>query len=153
MKKILLFSLLSIILIFHLRSQNCVFCNQTSYGFNASMIGSNCWAHGNHSIAMGHNVMTSPYGPYSIAMGVNVTADHSNAIIIGSAPPNYSFVNNFDSTLMIGFNSTFPTLFVSKSPNKNSTGRIGIGNVTSPLAKLHLKADNGEPATVSTSVR
>jgi len=53
---------------------------------------------------------------------------------------------------MIGFNSKFPTLFVvqpeEQDLNYTKTGKIGIGNVTSPLAKLHLRADEGEEAAV-----
>ena len=52
---------------------------------------------------------------------------------------------------MIGFNSQYPTLFVSDSPlsaNFDKTGRIGIGNITDPQAKLHLLADEGEEAAI-----
>ena len=52
---------------------------------------------------------------------------------------------------MVGFTSKYPTLFVGESPlslYNDKTGRIGIGNVTSPQAKLHLRSDEGENATV-----
>jgi hypothetical protein len=34
-----------------------------------------------------------------------------------------------------------PTLFIGKSLGEGYTGRIGIGNVTAPQAKLHIRAD------------
>ena len=45
---------------------------------------------------------------------------------------------------MIGFNSIYPTLFIGKSHSKYRTGSIGIGNVTDPEAKLHIRNDPGE---------
>jgi len=44
--------------------------------------------------------------------------------------------------MMIGFKSNLPTFFVGESSGVNRTGKIGIGNVTSPAAKLHIKADD-----------
>jgi hypothetical protein len=46
---------------------------------------------------------------------------------------------------MIGFDSKLPTFFVGKSSASNRTGRIGIGNMTDPQAKLHILGDN-DPA-------
>ena len=45
---------------------------------------------------------------------------------------------------MVGFNSDLPTLFVGGSIGLGLTGKIGIGDVTDPHAKLHIKADDGE---------
>jgi hypothetical protein len=56
--------------------------------------------------------------------------------------------NNVNRSLMIGFESTKPTFFVGPSNGINSTGRIGIGNVTDPQAKLHIRADEGEDASL-----
>lgn len=39
-----------------------------------------------------------------------------------------------------------PTLYISKTMGLNETGKVGIGNVTEPQAKLHIKADSGENA-------
>ena len=41
-----------------------------------------------------------------------------------------------------------PPLFISAAANRNLTGRIGIGNVTQPEAKLHIKSDPGEKANL-----
>ncbi len=55
-------------------------------------------------------------------------------------------INTIGNSLMIGFNSIYPTLFIDKSPSKFRTGKVGIGNVTKPEAKLHILADHGENA-------
>ena len=47
---------------------------------------------------------------------------------------------------MVGFNSRRPTLFVGTSNGGETTGKIGIGNVTNPMAKLHLLSDSNEDA-------
>jgi len=49
---------------------------------------------------------------------------------------------------MIGFNSDKATFFVSETPYNRQTGSIGIGNVTDPQAKLHIRADEEEHATL-----
>ena len=49
---------------------------------------------------------------------------------------------------MVGFNSNIPTLFVGPSGGTGTTGKVGIGNVTDPQAKLHIKADISEDATL-----
>jgi hypothetical protein len=43
---------------------------------------------------------------------------------------------------MIGFGSEKPTLFVGPT-GPGLTGKVGIGDVTDPQAKLHIKADDG----------
>ena len=49
---------------------------------------------------------------------------------------------------MIGFNSTKPTFFIGMSDGADYTGKVGIGNVSDPLAKLHIKADAGEDVDI-----
>jgi len=67
----------------------------------------------------------------------------SSTMIIGLGPSvNNRLKNNIPSSLMIGFNSTKPTFFVGSSVGSNNTGKIGIGNITSPEAKLHILGDD-----------
>ncbi|PKP49046.1 MAG: hypothetical protein CVT92_15560 [Bacteroidetes bacterium HGW-Bacteroidetes-1] len=61
---------------------------------------------------------------------------------------NNPLINSEYHSLMIGFGSTKPTLFVGRSIGVNNTGRIGIGNITDPQAKLHIKADANEDASL-----
>jgi len=107
----------------------------------------------NHSavapIAIGSYNTSS--GDYAITFGTNLSATATKAIAIGCGyndPAESRLINNQPYTLMIGFGSIYPTLFVSRSLEYNKTGCIGIGNIVAPVAKLHLKADAGEAATI-----
>jgi len=159
--------LFSIALIGHLQSQQCVQCDGESItGTSASAIGTNTVASGNSAFASGfaseatYNYATA-IGFYSFAtqtkavsIGSMVKATFDRAMVIGSGGgygTDKYLNNNLPRSLMIGFNSIYPTLFVSESPtnaNFDNTGRIGIGNITSPEAKLHIRADATEPATL-----
>ena len=48
----------------------------------------------------------------------------------------------------VEFVGYIPTLLITKALNNNFTGKVAIGAVTNPQAKLHLKADNNEDAGV-----
>ena len=156
-KSILLISIFSC-LYFNAYTQigtTCVECNNsTSTGGNASVIGSNNNADGLVSIAMGTDAHTTTNGINTIAIGGMVKSDGPFSFVMGTGVDpenNKRLINSFPESLMIGFNSTKPTLFITTSQNSftyDKTGKIGIGNVTSPLAKLHLRADDGEDATV-----
>lgn len=104
---------------------------------------------GSHSaIALGFNV--EALAPASFVTGRYVKSTASNAITMGSGNESAEYLsNNLPGTLMVGFNSIYPTLFVSRAPGGgNKTGRIGIGNITAPTAKLHIRADENEDATL-----
>ena len=142
------------------------YSNTTLSGSYPSAIGINTKALGNYSFAAGAS--SEATASYTTALGFYSFATYSKAIAIGSAVKSnvYKSIvigsgsydhgkyleNNVMESLMIGFNSKFPTLFVvqpeEQDLNYTKTGKIGIGNVTSPLAKLHLRADDGEEAAV-----
>lgn len=100
-------------------------------GEKTSSIGSNILADGDHSMVLGSNA--NSLGERSMIIG------HG----FGEYPEDRLF-NNINNSLMIGFNSIYPTLFIGKSHSKYRTGSIGIGNVTAPEAKLHIRNDQGE---------
>mgnify|MGYP001771202364 FL=1 len=88
-------------------------------------------------------------GASSFALGRFLRANATNAIVIGGGTDNSdskALTNPLPGTLMVGFNSQKPTLFVSSSNGGISTGKIGVGNVTNPKAKIHLLSDNNEDA-------
>ncbi len=148
-------------------AQQCVSCyeNTVDFNANASAVGQHNTATGQASFAMGNESIS--LGGSSGAFGINTEADAAasfaigrrikslatSSIVLGSG---YLFtdylINGKYNTLMIGFNSTAPTFFISESPSdaghKDRTGKVGIGNVTEPLAKLHIKADEGEDASL-----
>jgi len=118
---------------------------------------------GFHSIVIGSfssatNDFSYVFGPYSkargslsFALGAYVEARSGGSFIIGNSADTTRFINNISNSLMIGFGSRLPTLFVEKAPfslDHDRTGRIGIGNVTAPQAKLHIRADQYDDASI-----
>lgn len=107
----------------------------TLSGINPSAIGTNTKAEGHSTFAAGF--ASQAIASYTIAFGFYSFATYTGAISIGS---------------------TKPTFYVSDSPFTgglyNETGKVAIGNVVNengnmdPQAKLHIRADNGEPATI-----
>ncbi len=49
---------------------------------------------------------------------------------------------------MIGFNSTLSTLYVESGGEPGATGKIGVGAITTPTAKLHVLSDINEAAEI-----
>ena len=85
-----------------------------------------------HGISIG-NSNSLATGDYSLAFGTNVKTTGTNAIAIGSgsSTTGSSLINNISNTLMIGFNSNTPTVFVTQADGTNgSTGNVGIGTNT-----------------------
>lgn len=118
-------------------------------GNYSATIGAGCESRGQYSFAVGY--VAKSYTTNTIAMGKYVRAQAANSIVIGSGVANADsrmLTNNIPNSLMVGFNSCLPTLFVSNSVSYNTTGKVGIGNVSSPKAKLHIKADSNEDAGI-----
>ena len=167
MKKSILITAFSILIFsFTSKAQQCVSCynNDVEFTKNASAVGQNNIASGQASFAMGNAALalgatSGAFGSFSEAragdcftFGSKIKATATSAFILGRGckfTPDY-LINNNPYTLMIGFNSTVPTFFISQSPSNSSvnnrTGMVGIGNVTAPEAKLHIKADENENA-------
>ena len=100
-------------------------------GDKSSSIGSRIHADGDHAMIFGSNA--NSLGERSMIIGHGYGESSEDRIF-----------NNVDNSLMIGFNSIYPTLFISRSISKLRTGSVGIGNVTEPQAKLHIRNDQGE---------
>ncbi len=148
-------------------AQNCTNCEGTvTSGSGSSAIGVNTKAEGNAAFAAGFASEATSF--YTTALGFYSFATYSNAIAIGSAvksnryksivigsgsySSNKYLENNIKESLIVGFNSIYPTLFVVE-PNEqdlafSKTGRIGIGNITAPKAKLHIRLDDGESTAI-----
>ena len=139
----------------------CTNCNGTASSPNqfSSAIGNYTKAGGFASFASGSNVSASGYistgigskshamGDHSITLGSHLNSVADGAMLIGRGfgeNPEDRLHNNNENSLMIGFNSIYPTLYVGPSPSKNITGRVGIGNVIKPQAKLHIFSEAGE---------
>ncbi|NTW32726.1 MAG: hypothetical protein HGB12_08895, partial [Bacteroidetes bacterium] len=121
----------------------------TASGYYSSVaMGSNAQANGWGSIAIGYEPEVSAntgYGSVAIGYNVSVGANSGHAsMILGAGVSSYiKLVNNISNSLMVGFNSTIPTLFVGPSSGAGTTGNVGIGT-SSPAssAALEVKSDN-----------
>jgi hypothetical protein len=131
-------------------SQGCVNCDENSVGTGldgASAIGSETKALNDYTFAAGFDCKSSGIG--SIAMGKYLNSTDGYSITIGAGYSEYQrFVNDKAHYIMMGSLSTKPTFVIAPAPSSNKTGEIGIGNVIFPDAKLHLRSDEGENATV-----
>ncbi len=150
--------LLNIFLIGIILAQNCTNCSNTTTGTNASAIGENTHATGIRSFASGYEVYTP--GAMSFGHGKYINVDGANSVVIGryaetttspamvigyGANNSSRLENGIPNSLMFGFFSDKSTFFIGESNGAGTTGKIGIGDVTDPQAKLHIKgdADNG----------
>ncbi len=118
-------------------------------GYAAFASGSYVIASGEGATGMGSR--SNADGDLSFTLGSNLSGQAQQSMVIGHGfgiDMQDRLLNNNENSLMIGFNSIYPTLFISTSNEKFETGKIGIGNVTEPQAKLHIRADDREPAAL-----
>ncbi len=98
------------------------------------------------SIALGH--LSKAEGLCSVAIGMYTYSQADYGITIGSGYSNSKPLLNNTSGIMFGTGSNVPTLFISARGSEDYTGKVGIGNVTDPQAKLHIKGDALEDADI-----
>ena len=109
-------------------------------GFNTIFTGSQeSYIFGSASEARASRVML---------IGHRLKSGSTNQIIIGAGPVGGFLTSNKMHSLAVGFKSTFPTFFISESPASDKTGKVSIGNTTDPQAKLHIRADAAEDASL-----
>ena len=113
-------------------------------GYNSFASGYASEASGHTSTALGREAKA--LGAYSGAFGNFVVASANNSFVLGTGFSTTLPLTNTAAGIMMGVNSQQPTLTISAATSANRTGKVAIGNVTSPSAKLHIKADNGERA-------
>jgi hypothetical protein len=117
-------------------------------GNRSFALGYNSIANGMGSLAIGTHSHTGENAVLSIAIGSLVSTSANWAMVLGMGSGDSLLTNRKQSSFMVGFNSNRPTFFVSPSGGIGTTGKIGIGDVTSPEAKLHIRADDNENAIV-----
>ena len=118
-------------------------------GNYSATIGVSCEANGSFSFAVGNAAKSN--ASMTAAIGKYVRANATNSIVIGSGISNTdtrALINNKANSFMVGFNSTYPTLYVSPSSGYNTTGKVSIGNMVNPKSKLHIKSDTNEDAGI-----
>jgi len=128
--------------------------NAYTEGLSSISIGNNAYSSWMYSIAIGRDTkatgvgatsigyMNHADGNFSFLFGKYLKSIAGSAITIGIGTPD-SLKNGVAHSLMVGFNSNIPTLFVGPSDGSGTTGQVGIGNVTLPDAKLHILGDDG----------
>jgi len=124
--------------------------NTTATGYASTALGYKSTASGSQSFAAGH--WSGASGNYSFALGarafaqnhhamafgIDVRATTNRSMILGTGIGNgvsNAMVNNIPNSLMVGFNSTKPTLFVGSSSGGSTIGKVGVGT-TNPQANL-----------------
>ena len=112
-----------------LRSYQNPFNHQTYYYVNPAPPPS-----ANNSIAIGYKVNNAVTG------NTNTTAINSIVMGLGCINTSDYLVNNIPNSLMIGFNSDKPTLYVGPSNGIGTTGNVGIGTSTT-TAKIDIVSD------------
>ncbi len=121
-------------------SIGCLFCNtwgSFASGYsnailnqaNASHVfGDNCKAGGFASFATGHKAEATNNN--SFAIGRYIRATNSMSFVIGTGYSSSFLTNNISNSLMIGFNSTVPTLFIGPANGGNTLGSVLIGTTS-----------------------
>ncbi|MBU0488554.1 MAG: hypothetical protein KKD31_11460, partial [Bacteroidetes bacterium] len=102
----------------------------TSGPFGLSL-GKNTLAANPNGIALGNNVAVNGNGVNSIAIGSG---------FISSGGYISRLINSTPNSLIVGFNSERPTLFVGPAEGYGMVGKVGIGTIT-PEANLHIKGN------------
>ena len=118
----------------------------TASGYNSFASGYASEASGHTSTALGREAKA--LGAYSMALGNFVTASANNSFVLGTGFSSTLPLTNSAAGIMMGVNSQQPTLTITAAASANRTGKITIGNVTTPLAKLHIAGDGVENADI-----
>lgn len=115
-------------------------------GYNSFASGYASEASGHTSTALGREAKA--LGAYSGAFGNFVKAVANNSFVLGTGFSSTLPLTNSAAGIMMGVNSQQPTLTITAAANATRTGKIAIGNVTSPSAKLHIAGDGVENADI-----
>lgn len=82
-----------------------------------------------NSIAIGYNLKVAQNADYAIVLGSGLTSGSPNECDLGNSIFDAGTLNNpIPNSMMVGFNSDIPTLFVGPSSGLGTTGQVSIGN-------------------------
>jgi hypothetical protein len=106
-------------------------------GSCATAMGLSTRASGYNSTAMGERAIASGWASAAIGQRVQAGPAFYTMVLGRGTAGGDTLVNDIENSLMIGFNSDIPTLFVGPSSGVGTTGDVGIGT-SSPDGKLHV---------------
>jgi hypothetical protein len=110
-------------------------------GIDSESLGQYSFVFGDENKAWSRNAIAlgkraSIFGAYSVGIGENIQTTSTSAMVIGiGADDDNPLVNSNSRSLMIGYNSDIPTLYVGSSLGVGTIGKVGIGT-TSPASLL-----------------
>ena len=113
--------------------------NNRATGNNSFAAGWWCNASGLTSFAMGY--ASTAEGLNSMALGMYTKSQSAYSITIGQGYSGQKPLVNDKQGIMMGYGSNLPTLFITGQNIENRTGKVGIGDMTDPQAKLHILGD------------
>ena len=121
--------------------------NNNVKGDYSFSLGTNCSVTGqSNGAAIGFFAVSTDNDSYSFGSFVEAYAPGSMVIGTGSSKRDM-LRNTKQESLVVGFNSIHPSLFVSRSPSMHETGKIGIGT-DEPATKLHMYSGVDEDAII-----
>lgn len=118
--------------------------SNTASGIKSIAIGYGSQSTYNNAVSIGYKNVSS--GVSSVAIGMYAKVQSNHGLVIGKGYSETSPLLNTMSGIMFGFGSSRPTMFITNSGGETKTGKIAIGNTTTPQAKLHVLADSNENA-------
>jgi hypothetical protein len=117
-------------------SQSTVFgYRSVASGYQSFASGHWSSAIGRYSTAIGARAVVGASGSHGVALGIDIRANADRSMTFGAGVGNgaaNAIQNNIPYSLMIGFRSTIPSLFVGPSSGAGTTGRVGIGTTNTP---------------------
>jgi hypothetical protein len=120
-----------------------------STGMYSVALGRESQAIGNGAMALGYKIISLADNSFLFGKYLKSTGGGSVVLGMGAGATEDKYLKCTKAySLVAGFNSDVPTFVISSSSGIGTTGRIGIGNITSPEAKLHIKADDDEDAAI-----
>ncbi|MBC8487476.1 MAG: hypothetical protein H8D45_15710 [Bacteroidetes bacterium] len=112
-------------------------------GMYSVAIGRGSVATGDAAFAIGYKNTAQATSSYVFGENLKSVAGGTVTLGMGAGAGENNLKNNIAYSLMVGFNSDVPTFFIGESNGLGTTGKIGIGNITEPQAKLHILGDAG----------
>ena len=123
--------------------------NNTTIPHKGTGLGYRTSPQGIYSTSIGHDVITREENCFAFGYKLRTDIGTTNAMVIGtgvlSEPYNSgNLVNDISNSLMIGYNSRYPTIYVSPNTSSNQYGTGTVGICTTYVHPGYKLAVNGK---------